>query len=185
VLCSVLADPTIVSLPHYGYYNVNLGSVVRDSVMSGNLLRKLWHAPKKLRHYRENLPKLARLLFRRYTERRPALEQLRSHIAGVADLLARHEGPCLLVFGERDPYWKGFQMHVNPDDRLGLGRKQQAPSLFIVKDGDHVFASRDQTEEMIAATLAWVEPFQRGQIPATKNVYRGTGDAVSLAPVAD
>lgn len=185
VLCSILADPSIVSLPQYGYQNVNLPSVLRDSFLSGGLLRKLLAAPRKLRHYRENLPKLARLIFRRYAQREPALEQLRSHIARVGELLAAQEGPCLLIFGEKDPYWTSFQTRVNADDKLGLSRKRQAPSLVLVKDGDHTFASREQTQEMIEATLAWVEPFQSGQLPAFSNSYRGNEHAVSLAPVAD
>lgn len=185
VLCSILADPSIVSLPQYGYQNVNLPSVLRDSFMSGGLLRKLLDAPRKLNHYRENLPKLARLIFRRYAQREPALEQLRSHIARVGELLSAHEGPCLLIFGEKDPYWMSFQTRVNAEDKLGLSRKKQAPALVLVKDGDHTFASREQTQEMIEATLAWVEPFQNGQLPAFSNSYRGNEHAVSLAPVAD
>ena len=185
VLCSILADPSIVSLPQYGYHNVNLPTVLRDSFLSGNFLRKLGSAPRKLRLYRENLPKLARLIFRRYTRREPALEQLRSHIARVAQLLANYEGPCLLIFGEKDPYWTSFLTRVNPDDRLGLSRKKQAPALVLVKDGDHTFASREQTLEMIGATLAWVQPFRSGQLPSFANPYRGKEHAVSLAPVAD
>jgi pimeloyl-ACP methyl ester carboxylesterase len=171
VLCSILADPTIVSLPQYGYYNVNLSSVLRDSFLSGNFLRKLKEAPRKLRLYRENLPKLARSIFRRYSQREPALEQLRSHIAQVGELLAKLEGPCLLIFGEKDPYWSSFQTRVNPRDRLNLSRKSQAPALVLVKDGDHTFASREQTLEMIRATLDWVGPFRRGQTPVFANLY--------------
>ena len=185
VLCSILADPTIVSLPQYGYHNVNLPSVLRDSFLSGGLLRKLLDAPKKLRHYKENLPKLTRLIFRRYARREPALEQLRSHIARVGELLSNHDGPFLLIFGEKDPYWTSFQTRVNAGDKLGLSRKRNAPALVLVKDGDHTFASREQTREMIEATLAWVEPFQNGQLPAFANSYRGNEHAVSLAPVAD
>jgi uncharacterized protein len=185
VLCSLLADSSIVSLPQYGYHNVNLQSVLRDSVFSGNFFTKLMKAPSKLRHYRENLPKLARMAFRRYTQREPALEQLRSHIARVGELLANHEGPCLLIFGEKDTYWSSFQAHVNPGDRLGLSRKKNVPALVLVKDGDHTFASREQTKEMIEATLAWVEPFRNGGLPAFANSYRGKDHAVSLAPVAD
>jgi len=185
VLCSILADPSIVSLPQYGYHNVNLPTVLKDSFLSGGFLRKLREAPRKLRHYRENLPKLARLIFRRYTQREPALEQLRSHIARVAELLAAHEGPCLLIFGEKDPYWANFQTRVNPNDRLGLSRKNNAPSLVLVKEGDHTFASREQTTEMIDATLAWVEPFRSGLLPAFGNSSQGKENAVSFAPVAD
>jgi pimeloyl-ACP methyl ester carboxylesterase len=185
VLCSILADPSIVSLPKYGYYNVNLPTVLRDSFMSGNFLRKLREAPRKLQSYRENLPKLARLIFRRYTQREPALEQLRSHIARVGELLANHDTPCLLIFGEKDPYWESFLTRVNPDDRLGLSRKEHVPALVLVKDGDHTFTSREQTQEMIDATLAWVAPFQNGQLPAFANSYRGRNHAVSLTPVAD
>ena len=185
VLCSILADPTIVSLPQYGYQNVNLSSVVRDSFLSGNLLQKVLNASRKLQHYRENLPKLARLIFRRYSEREPALDQLRSHIAGVGELLAKHEGPCLMIFGEKDPYWTSFQSRVNPNDQLGLSRKRQAPGLVLVKDGDHTFASREQTQEMIAATLEWVAPFRLGKLPVLTNLYRGKDHAISLAPVAD
>jgi pimeloyl-ACP methyl ester carboxylesterase len=185
VLCSILADPSIVSLPQYGYYNVNLPSVIRDSFMSGNILRKILAAPRKLRHYRENLPKLARLIFQRYAQREPALEQLRSHIARVGELLARQEGPSLMIFGEKDPYWQSFQSRVNPDDQLGLSRKKHAPALVIVKDGDHTFASREQTQEMIGATLAWVAPFRDGKLPDVANPYRGKNHAISFAPVAD
>jgi pimeloyl-ACP methyl ester carboxylesterase len=185
VLCSILADPSIVSLPKYGYYNVNLPTVLRDSFLSGNFLKKLREAPRKLQQYRENLPKLARLVFRRYTQREPALEQLRSHIARVGELLSKHDMPCLLIFGEKDPYWTSFLTRVNPDDRLGLGRKKHVPALVLVKDGDHTFTSREQTQEMIDATLAWVTPFQNGQLPAFTKSYRGRDYAVSLAPVAD
>jgi hypothetical protein len=185
VLCSILADSSIVSLPQYGYHNVNLSSVVRDSFLSGNVLLKILQVPQKLRHYRENLPKLARLILRHYTQREPALEQLRSHIARVGELLAAHEGRCLLIFGEKDPYWTSFQARVNPGDRLGLSRKKHAPALVLVKDGDHTFTSREQTMAMIDATLAWVEPFLSGGVPAFANSYRGNEDVVSLAPVAD
>jgi len=185
VLCSVLADSSIVSLPQYGYQNVNLTSVLRGSLLGGNLLRKLREAPRKLDHYRKNLPKLARLIFRRYTEREPALEQLRTQIARVGQLLAEYQGPMLLIFGENDPYWKSFETRINPNDKLGLRLKDHPPSLVLVKNGDHTFSSLEQTQEMINASLAWIAGFRNGRIPELGKSYRRIEDAVSLAPVAD
>lgn len=165
ILCEILADPAKVSLPKYGTKRVELGTVAREMFFDGNLLRKLWRAPKKLHVYRRSLPKIAARLIQRYRTRDPELGRFRAAIARVGTLLAEYPGPCLLVYAEKPGLLEGFRERVNPGDCLGLAKKPVPPEWLLVKDADHVFATRDHTAEVIRKTVEWVEQFQHRYLP--------------------
>lgn len=185
VLCSILAHPSDAWLPqHYGK-KVNVPRLARDMLFDGNLLTKLWHAPGKFHIYRKNLPRLVAKLMAPIRRPMPELEQVRSAVGGVGELLAQYPGPCLMIFGEKDAYRASFLEHVNPGDRLGLARKNVPPDWALIKDGDHVFASQGQAAELIRYTLEWVGQFRHGPLPnITHSPMRGLY-GVSSPSVAD
>lgn len=165
ILCNILADPARVTLAEFDYRQVNVSTLVRDMVFDGHLLQKLWQAPRKLHVYRQNLPKLALNLLKRYRSHTPELERLRAAVGRAGELLVGYPGPCLMVFAERDVYWKSFVEKVNPGDRLGLAKKEVPPDWALVKDGDHSFASREQTGEAIRYTVEWLGRYRQRYLP--------------------
>jgi pimeloyl-ACP methyl ester carboxylesterase len=159
VLCNILADPARVSRPEWGYQKVSLPQVASDFFLRGNLWRKIRNAPNNLGSYRTKLGVLAA----RYLHPQPnELVQLRNAIGRVGNLLQIYEGPCLLIFSEKDTYLTEFNERVNPDDKLGLKRKPIPPGWVLVKNGDHTFASREKTDELIRITTDWMQVFRKG-----------------------
>ena len=165
ILCNILAQGSRVSHPELDYKIVDIPTLCRHMFLDGNLLRKLRQAPRKLHIYRKNVPKLATNLLKRYGKERQ-LEQQRSGVARVGELLASYPGPCLMIFGGKDAYWTCFLEQVNPGDRLGLAKKRLPLDWAIVDDGDHTFASREQTNELVGYTLQWLERFRREHAPS-------------------
>lgn len=161
ILCNILADPARVSRPEWGYQKVNLPQVAKDVFLRGNFLRKIRNAPHNFGAYRTKLGVLAA----RYLHRQPKeLVRLRKAIGRVGSLLRDYEGPCLLIFSEKDTYLTEFNERVNPGDRLGLNKKALPPDWVLVKNGDHTFASREKTDELIHATRDWVQAFREGRL---------------------
>src|SRR5215831_13240776 len=46
MLCSILADPGIVSLPQFGYERVEISKVAQEFFLRGNVFRKILNAPR-------------------------------------------------------------------------------------------------------------------------------------------
>jgi pimeloyl-ACP methyl ester carboxylesterase len=162
MLCSILADPGIVSLPQFGYEQVEIGKITQGFFLRGNVLRKLWNAPRSLKSWSRK----AAVLARRYLRPTPKeLGRMKDTIGRVGSLLAAYDGPCLLVFGEKDSYLDDFVKRVNPDDRLGLKTKALPPSWVLIKDGDHTFSSREKTDKLFRLTLDWMALFKNGSLP--------------------
>ncbi len=185
VLCSILADPRDASLPQLGYANVDVGEFLKDSWRRGDWWGKVRRVGQRFSHYRRVLGRLAVVWVRAHVSPKSELARLRAAIQQVGRLLARYEGPCLLIFGEKDETLAHFQERVNPGDRLGLARKPRPPDVVIIGEGDHTFASREQMTELLRVTLDWLTPLQHGRRPAMVNRDRGVGHGVSAAPVAE
>lgn len=169
LLCSIVADPGIVSLPQFGYERVEVSKIAQEFFLRGNVLHKLWNWRRSLKSWLKKLGVLAR----RYLLPTPnELGRMKEVIGRVGNLLARYEGPCLLIFGEKDSYLTDFVEHVNPDDRLGLKRKKCPPGWVIIKDGDHTFSSREKTDELFRYTLDWLGPFLEGRLPGLPKTTR-------------
>ncbi len=164
VLCSILADPAMVSSRKVDYVKADIGVVVQQ-VFRGNILRKLWEAPGKMHIYRQNVPKLLRAMANQYLHLEPEVERVRAYIAKIAPLLSAVDRPSVMIFGEKDKHFMRFTENVNPNDKLGLKTKEFPPSFVVIKDGDHTFSSRPQMEDVFAATLDWVQAFHRGLRP--------------------
>ena len=174
ILCSILADPAIVSGAEFGYEPVNVSSILRNSVLAENPVRKLYRVVRKfcmVREYRRQIRKVATLLARRYFGGETGLRRRRKEIARVSGLLAAHRGPCLMIFGERDPYWTNFTRRVNPNDKLGLTKRNPCWNWVLVKDGDHTFASAEQTAELIHYTVEWARAFRDGSPEQIVGLY--------------
>jgi pimeloyl-ACP methyl ester carboxylesterase len=183
ILCSIVADPGIVSLPQFGYERVQISKVAQEFFLRGNVLRKLLNAPRRLKPWAKKFAVLAR----RYLRPTPReLGRMKDTIGRVGGLLARYDGPSILVFGEKDSYLTDFVERVNPNDRLGLKKKELPPSWVLIKDGDHTFSSREKTEELFSLTLSWMQPFLEGSLPGqferaqAGNVGVSAGQAVGL-----
>jgi hypothetical protein len=162
MLCSMVADPGIVSLPQFGYERVQMSKIAQEFFLRGNVLRKLWNAPRNLESWARKISVLAR----RYMRPTPKeLARMKDTVGRVGGLLARYEGPSLLVFGEKDSYLTDFVEQVNPNDRLGLNKMKIPPNWALIKDGDHTFSSREKTEELFRLTLSWMQPFLEGRLP--------------------
>lgn len=174
VLCGVLAYPA-----------GNPQSMARDMFYDGRLFRKLLQAPRKLKVYGENLPKLARSLLAWYLKRDgdPDLKRHRSAVDRVGHLLAQYAGPCLIVFGEKDIVWRTFSERVNPDDRLGLKRKPAPSGLVVIKEADHMFSSQEHTAELIRHTLGWLEQFRQVRLPNILPSAGSKDQGLASAPV--
>ncbi len=184
ILCNILADPAQASMPEFGYRLVDPAALVRKMVTGEGLLRKLWQAPRKFHIYWENLPRLFATIVRRYLQPEPELDLLQVAISEVGELLAGYAAPSVLVFGEKDFYWSNFVRRVNPNDRLGLAQKRIPTQVKVVRDGDHTFASSEQTAEMIRYTLDWLEGFYGRPLFSPANSI-GESHGVSAASVAD
>jgi len=178
MLCSIVADPGIVSLPQYGYERVEISKVAQEFFLRGNLLHKLLNAPRSLKSWSRKLGVLAR----RYLRPAPKeLARMKETIGKVGKLLARYEGPCVLVFGDKDSYLADFVERVNPGDKLGLTKKKFPPRQILIKDGDHTFSSREKTEELFQITLDWVGPFLLGELPPQLDIVREGSVGTSVA----
>lgn len=164
ILCSLIADRSKVTLPQWEYKKVDPRTVAQIMFFDGNLLKKLLRAPRKLRIYRNNLPKLAARLLRGFRD--PELAWLRRAVRRTGNRLARYPRPCVIIFGEKDTHRKCFFESVNPDDRLGLAKKDIPPDWITIKDGDHSFASGEQKLELIGRTLDWLKLFREKYSPS-------------------
>lgn len=154
ILCSILADPGIVSLPQFGYERVEISKVAQEFFLRGNVLRKLWNAPRSIGSWTRKLS----IVVRRHLRGTPReLVRMRNTIARVGSLLSTYEGRCLLIFGEKDSYLTDFNERVNPGDKLGLKAKAIPPERVLIKNGDHTFSSRDKTEELFCASIDWLD----------------------------
>jgi pimeloyl-ACP methyl ester carboxylesterase len=164
ILCCLLADPGIVSLPQFGYERVQVSKIAQEFFLRGNVLRKLWNAPKSMNSWMRKIGVLAR----RYLRPTPKeLDRMKEVIGAVADLLVRYEGPSLMIYGDKDSYLTDWVERVNPGDKLGLKRKKMPPGWIVIKDGDHTFSSREKTEELFRLTLDWLGPFLAGHLPSS------------------
>ncbi len=184
ILCNILAHPQEASLPQFGYAKLDPFALVRDLLFHGGLLRKFWQAPGKLHVYRKNLPRLATNIFRHYRNHEPELDRLRVAIGQVGELLAAYPGPCLLLFGEKDVYRESFLERVNPGDRLGLANKPIPPDWGMVKDGDHTFASAEQTAELIRHTRDWLQTFRK-RLSGGATLCGEHNNGISTSPTCD
>lgn len=162
MLCSIVADPGIVSLPQFGYERVQLSKLAQEYFLRGNVLRKLWNAPRHLNNYTKKLAILARRYLRPDP---PELGRLKKAISQVGNALVRYEGPSMLLFGDQDSYLIDFVERVNPGDKLNLKGKKNPPAWILMKDADHTFASREKTLELFRYTLDWSRPFLQGGLP--------------------
>ncbi len=163
ILCSIVADPGIVSLPQFAYERVQIAKLAQEYFLRGNVLRKLWNAPRHLKSYAKKLAILARRYLRPDP---PELGRLKTAIGRVGGALASYEGPCLLLFGDQDSYLTDFVERVNPGDKLGLKEKLNPPTWLLMKDADHTFASREKTLELFSHTVEWFRPFLQGSLPS-------------------
>jgi pimeloyl-ACP methyl ester carboxylesterase len=174
ILCSILADPAIVSGAEFGYEPVNVSAILRSGVLKENPVRKLCRVVRNfctVREYRSQIRKVASLLAKRYFGGETGLRRRRREISRVSGLLAACQEPCLMVFGERDPYWANFTLRVNPNDKLGLTKKSPRWDWVLVRDGDHTFASAEQTEELIRYTIEWAQAFRDGSPASIVGLY--------------
>lgn len=160
VLSNILAHPSDGWLPEFGE-KVD----VREMFLGGNVMRKVGQLLRNFHAFRRNLPGLAAKVFKRHWKPQLELVRLHSALDRVGKLLAEYSGPCLLVFGEKDPLRKRFFEQVNPGDRLRLAKKRVPPDWAVINDGDHALASREQTADLIHCTLRWLERFRQEHQP--------------------
>lgn len=154
ILCSLLADPGIVSLPQFGYERVEMSKVAQDFFLRGNLIRKLLKAPVSFRSWMYKLG----VIVRRHLSGTPKeLGRMKAAIGRVGGLLAAYDGPCLIIFGEKDSYLTDFTERVNPGDRLELQKRPNPPEWVLIENGDHTFSSREKTEQLFQTTLDWLK----------------------------
>ncbi len=185
ILCNLLAHPSAVWERRVGAKAVKVGDLVRQFLLSGNLLQKLRQAPRKLGIYRRNVPKLVAGLLERFRKTQPEIPRLRAAIGRVGQLLSQFSGPCLLIFGEKDLAYRFFLQEVNPNDQLGLAKKKAPPEYVLIRDGDHSFASREQTNEVIRHSLEWLGAFIRDRWQRSDEASLGEGHGVSAPSVVD
>lgn len=165
VLCGTLAVVGDVWLRPYWGEKIELSALVRRVFFEGNLLARLRQVPRRLDSYRESLLKLAAQLRVRMTSRSdPKLQEIRSVLGRVGGLLAQYPGPCLIIFGEKDPVLQRFVDAANPGGRPGMARKGGSTEWLLIQDGDHVFAAREQTAEVISRSLEWLERFRQQRL---------------------
>ena len=161
VLCGTLAAAGEVWLRPYWGEKIELLTLVRRVFFDGNLLARLRQVPRKLDSYRESLLKLATQLRVRMTRRSdPKLREIRSVLGRVGELLGQYRSPCLIIFGEKDPVLQRFAEAANPGGQLGLVRDSAPTEWLLIKEGDHVFAGREQTAEVIRRSLEWLGRFR-------------------------
>lgn len=153
VLCSILADPGIASLPQFGYERVEVSKVAQEFFLRGNVFRKLLNAPRSFRSWMQKLG----VIVRRHVRGAPKeLGRMRSTIGRVGSLLAAYDGPCLMIFGEKDSYLKDFTERVNPNDKLELKKKPVPSEWVLIENCDHTFSSGEKTEQLFQVTLNWL-----------------------------
>lgn len=169
ILCSIVADPGIVSLPQFGYERVEVSKVAQEFFLRGNVLRKLWNAPRSFQSWKRKLG----VLVRRHSQAAPKeLARMKATIGRVGGLLAAYDGPCLMIFGEKDSYLEDFTERVNPDDKLKLKEKPNPPEWVLIENGDHTFSSREKTKQLFQATLNWLERFKNEEQRTVANLVR-------------
>lgn len=160
VLCNLLSYAPDATLPEFEYKKVDLSLILRDFLFDGKFFSRVMSAPRTLSYYRKEVPRLAATLVRRYRKKDSNLERLQAAVRRVGGLLAEYPGPALLIWGEKDRYRQRFVEFVNPNDRLGLAKKENPPTWLDVADGDHTFASAEQTATVIRLTLEWMDSFR-------------------------
>jgi pimeloyl-ACP methyl ester carboxylesterase len=162
ILCSILADAGIASLPQFGYERVEISKVAQEFFLRGNVFRKLLNAPRSFRSWMQKL----RVIVRRHLGGTPKeLSRMKATIGRVGALLAAYDGPSLMIFGEKDSYLKDFTERVNPGDKLELKKKANPPEWVLIENGDHTFSSREKTEQLFQVTLNWLEQLRSQEQP--------------------
>jgi len=162
ILCSLLMDPADATLPEFNYRPVTVSAYLRNGLFHGSALNRLKEFITDS-GYRTNMLKSVAGMARSYFGTNGKLQNMRKQIGRVGPLLAQYEGPTLLVYGETDPYWTTFTKRVNPGDKLQLSKMQSPPKIAVVADGDHMFHSVRQTNEVIQLALSWASAFRDGQ----------------------
>jgi pimeloyl-ACP methyl ester carboxylesterase len=161
VLCSLLADPRDASLPELNYRPATLAAYLRNG-LTGNPWNRL-RALVSDGVYRTNLLGSVAAMARSFFRGNGKLQSMQSQIGRVGPLLAQYDGPTLLVYGDKDPFWSTLTKRINPGDRLGLCKMKSPPKIAVVADGDHMFHSVQQTSEVIQLSVSWAAAFRDGQ----------------------
>lgn len=181
ILCSLLAHAADVTLPDFGYGATSVSGLLRSS------RARTWL--KKIRRlftddsYRRRASAWLRAVGAGYIRTNSGLKQLQGDVAKVAGLLGRYDRPMFLIFGEKDPFLVSFNKYVNADDKLGLNHKTPPAAIAIMHDGDHVFASKQQTKEVIESTVEWVRKLSTSNTGTPYYVESTNG--IFAAPAAD
>ncbi len=181
VLCSLLAHAADVTLPDFGYGATSVSGLLRSSRAKTwlNKIRRLLTDDS----YRRRASAWLRAVTAGYMRTNSGLKQLQADVGKVAGLLARYDRPMLLIFGEKDPFLVSFNKYVNAGDKLGLNRKVPPATIAVMHDGDHVFASRQQTKELIESTLEWLRRLCPSNTRTTS--YAESTDGIFATPAAD
>ena len=160
VLCNILGDPAVVST----FKDGDLLISARRIFLNGSPLQKLLQLPRKFHIYRQNLPKLAAKLFKRYTKPQAEYEEIRTAASRVQQLLAQYSKPTQIICAAKDPCQKEVIKWKNGNHRQ---------DWVVMEDADHVFASAEQKARLIHHTLEWLEKFRMGNLPNLQR--RGSG----------
>jgi len=166
MLCSLLADPGDASLPEFDYKPVTVSAYMRNGLLNGGPWRRLRSFVSDS-GYRANVVRSIGALVQRHSSVGSRLKEVRNQIGRVGPLLARYPGPCLIVYGETDPYWSGFTQRINPGDKLRLSKMKAPPKLVVVGEADHMFNSVGTTAQVIQLSLSWAEAFREGKAPTS------------------
>jgi pimeloyl-ACP methyl ester carboxylesterase len=167
MLCSLLANPVDASLPEFDYKPVTVSAYMRNGMLNGGPWKRLRSFVSDS-GYRANVFRSLAALMQRHSSVGGKFKEVRSQIGRVGPLLARYEGPTLLVYGGADPYWTGFAQSVNSGDKLRLSKMKFPPKLVVVSEGDHMFNSVHTTAEVIRLSVSWAEAFREGKAPTSQ-----------------
>ena len=166
ILWAPLANPEDASLPEFNYRPVSFSAYLRNG-LTGNIwgrLRSFVSDP----GYRANLLGLVAAMGRSSLRNNSRLQKIRSQIGSVGPLLAKYEGPSLMIYGDTDPFWLGFNQRINADDRLRLAEMKFPPKIAVVPDGDHTLHSARQTSELIRLSTSWAIALRDGHALASQ-----------------
>jgi pimeloyl-ACP methyl ester carboxylesterase len=167
MLCSLLANPVDASLPEFDYKPVTVSAYVRNGMLNGGPWKRL-RSFLSDSGYRANVFRALAALRQNRSSVGNAFKDVCLQIGRVGQLLARYDGPTLLVYGSADPYWTGFSQSVNSGDKLRLAKMKFPPKLVVVSEGDHMFNSVDATVEVIQLSVSWAEAFREGKAPTSR-----------------
>lgn len=182
VLCSVLAHPDDASLPEFGYRATTVSAFLRNTG-TGNSWTKLRRFMAD-GAYRRNAYECVKAVAAGYAQRNPELRDLRTDVSRVGRLISRDDRPMLMIFGEKDPFWRSFTEWVNPNDKLRLSQKKFPPKLVVMEDGDHVFASKAQMSDLIESTIQWLHTL-RSHTDQTSSTCWENPNGILVKPAID